>query len=357
MAADRLRRQEDVLADDEKVKPDIQDDNAQNVFRLRASFKAVLRYLAAFGLLTALFYLGLIDLRPLATLWDRPWILAGLVAFAWLTLPLLVWRWWLLLRGVGIHVRYLDAFSLFYFSSFVGMLLPGSVGGDITRILLGNKNTPDGIWRYSCSVVADRVFGIFGLLGIGLLACVAYYREILNDGLLRYGVGLAIAAFFFGVVFLLLLGLAAPRLLRYLADGRVGGKIGKMLTETVAALADYAGNRRVLWVALMISLSAQAKDLILLRLLDMVMGVGALDLAGHAVAGTMTFLINTLPLTPQGLGIGEIAYSRLAGILANGASVAGYAALLLAFRLVMLLTVLPAPFLMPRSGRVLASEV
>jgi len=64
------------------------------------------------------------------------------------------------------------------------------------------------------------------------------------------------------------------------------------------------------------------------------------------VAGTATFLINTLPLTPQGLGIGEIAYTKLASLLAPGADAAGYGALLLAFRCLMLLTVLPAPLLL-----------
>jgi len=324
---------------------------------MRDNFKVVVRYLAAFGLLAALFYYDVINLAPLAILWKRPWIMIGMVAFAWLTLPLLVLRWWLLLQGLGINIRYPEAFRFFYFSSLVGMFLPGAVGGDVTRIILGKNATPNGVWRYSCSVVVDRIFGIFGLLGIGLLACVGYYHEILDDQLLRFGVVLAMAIFFGGVVFLLLLVMTAPRLLHALGDGRVNGKIRKILVETLAALADYAGNRHVLWMAMLISLLAQAKDLLLLRILDRVMGVGILDWSGHAVAGTITFLINTLPLTPQGLGIGEIAYSRLAGILAPGASAAGYAALLLVFRLVMLLTVLPALLFMPKVDKVHAHEV
>lgn|GEM_PF-3218456 len=334
------------------MKGDIQEKTPRDFFRSRGSLKIALKYLVAFGLLAVLFHDGVIDFGPLGSLWGRPWVLLGLVAFAWLTMPLVVWRWWLLLHGQGIHISYFDIFRVSYFSAFAAMLLPGAVGGDVTRILLCENIAPNGFLRYSCSVVVDRICGILGLLGVGLLACAVYYRKVFDAGLLRYEVVLITMFLLGGISFLLLIGLIAPRLLRYMRSGRKGGKIGEKLIEAVAALADYAGNRRVLGAAMLISFAAQAKDLVLLKLLDMVMGVGGLSLAGHAVAGTMTFLINTLPLTPQGLGIGEIAYARLAEILAQGSSIAGYTALLLIFRLIMLLTVLPALFFMPKSSRV-----
>jgi len=246
---------------DEKVKADIKENIPQNFFHLRAGFKIMLRYLAAFGLLAALFYYGVIDFRPLGSLWEKPWVLMGLVAFAWLTLPLVVWRWWILLHGQGIQISYFDVFRVSYFSAFAGMLLPGMVGGDVTRILLCKNVAPNGVLRYSCSVVVDRVFGIFGLLGVGLVACSAYYREILDDRILRYEVVLIMAVFLGGIFILLLIGMAAPRLLQYMRNRQTGGKIGEMLVETIAAFADYAESRRVLCAAMLISLLAHAKDL------------------------------------------------------------------------------------------------
>src|SRR5512145_269714 len=74
--------------------------------RSRSLLMAALKYGLAFALLAGLYYFKLIDLKPLAVLLKHPWAMLGMTLLAWLTLPLMAWRWWLLLSSQGVKPNF-----------------------------------------------------------------------------------------------------------------------------------------------------------------------------------------------------------------------------------------------------------
>ncbi|MBV9739970.1 MAG: flippase-like domain-containing protein, partial [Hyphomicrobiales bacterium] len=60
-------------------------------------------------------------------------------------------------------------------------------------------------------------------------------------------------------------------------------------------------------------------------------GIGHLGWAGYALAGAVSMLANVLPLTPGGIGVGELAFAYICRLL-SGDGVSPFATILLVFR-------------------------
>jgi uncharacterized membrane protein YbhN (UPF0104 family) len=68
------------------------------------------------------------------------------------------------------------------------------------------------------------------------------------------------------------------------------------------------------------------------------------------VAGTLAFLTQILPLTPGGLGISEATFGQTANVLILSGGTAAYGTVMLAFRILAVLSVLPSIFFLPRTA-------
>lgn len=83
-------------------------------------------------------------------------------------------RWWMLLRGVSLHVEYRYVLGLVYISEFFIGTLPTNYAGDLVRIIefrsSGSKVVTAG------TVVLDRVLGLIGMLVVALIALALGYQ-------------------------------------------------------------------------------------------------------------------------------------------------------------------------------------
>ena len=114
-------------------------------------------------------------------------------------------------------------------------------------------------------------------------------------------------------------------------------------------LALQAGRQqsRRLLLGLVISIVAHALTLAALTLLAWGIGLGSVSLWKYAVAGALTVVINALPITPGGLGVGEAAFSQLVLLLDPAAGPLPYATVFLAYRVIVAITLLPALAVIP----------
>jgi uncharacterized membrane protein YbhN (UPF0104 family) len=111
------------------------------------------------GVLIFLFFR--IDLRQMAGHFrDLQWVwLIGIVNTLLGDRAVMAYKWNLLLVARGIHIPGREVFKVYYFSSFVGMFLPVSVGGDVVR---GLKLYHDGHGgaEITSSIVIERILGL-----------------------------------------------------------------------------------------------------------------------------------------------------------------------------------------------------
>lgn len=152
--------------------------------------QGLVKYGLGFG---ALAYV-LVKYRPqLAELFDRPpeWgYLAAAAALAVGCTALQLYRWYLLVRALGLPFsgRGLVRLGLvgYYYNSF----LPGSVGGDVVKAYFIARGHPERRAAAVATVAADRLIGLFGLIlyvaAVGGGCWLAGNEQIASNGYLRH---------------------------------------------------------------------------------------------------------------------------------------------------------------------------
>ncbi|MEM1450099.1 MAG: lysylphosphatidylglycerol synthase transmembrane domain-containing protein [Planctomycetota bacterium] len=233
-------------------------------------------------------------------------------------------RWWRLLALSDCPTRWYDAFRYTYAGLFFNTVVPGFNGGDVARAVAVVRNHPDRRADALMTVVVDRAVGLIAMIVIGT-AFVLSADERLD------AVKLPVAAF----CALILVGGAlfcSRRVRAALGFDRIVGRLpqGDRLLRLDAAAQHLM--RRPLDMAIALAFSFANH---LFNGLAVMAAAGALGSAlGFADWMSVMAIANTLsavPISPGGLGVGEVLYGSLARSL--GATYAIGVATSLVYRL------------------------
>lgn len=187
--------------------------------------------------------------------------------------------------------------------------LPGGISGDAVRAYLFMKAVPNHRLAILGAMVLDRVLGLVSMVFLGLTA--AFYMAV-NVAFIRpYLIG-------FTAIFLALIGGIA---LLHFIGGRhrqdegapakgVVQVIWSKLTRMVASLRIHEYEPRVLATAVLQSMVIHLLVVVLIYLCSVHSEAG-LDFLRVFVATPIGLLVNAIPLSPGGLGIGENAFELL----------------------------------------------
>jgi glycosyltransferase 2 family protein len=221
------------------------------------------------------------------------------------------------------------------------VLLLGSAGGDAVRGLYAWRALGRSGGRVAVSVLADRLFSLFAVLFISLAFSLFYWRQMQQvPALAALGTSIVVAAVAFVAGACLLF--AAPdltrpieaRLLRWpmlvnlLAQAR--GMILMLRTVPLSLLA-----------ALAVALATQILTVFAVAVLAGAIKIGVLNPVDYMFAVPFTLIVNALPLTPSGIGVGEAAFDQICRWLEPTPSGAAYSSIFFAFRVVSTLTCIP----------------
>ena len=273
----------------------------------------------------------------------RLWSVARTASIAWLGTALAVylaivlasaWRWGLLLRAQGIHLRYAWLTSSFLVATFFNNFLPSNIGGDVVRI--ADTSRAAGSKTLAATIVlVDRGIGLLGLLLVAAIGATTGPR------LIEAGPGLGsitLWALFGGAMAVtipaILLPNALPRLLTPLRVvhpewvderlGRLSGALDRFRGAPGSLVACFAGAVGV-QALLVVFYVAIARS--------MNIPVGFTELA---VVVPLSFIVQMAPVSMNGFGIREAVFgfyfSRL-GLPLESALLVSFvgAALIMAF--------------------------
>lgn len=276
------------------------------------------------------------------SLWNQPKrpLLIVLAAIAMLVaLVISVCRWWLLLRPLESGLALSEALRL----GFQGMILSqfsfGSVGGDLYRAVAVGRGRPGRRLELMASVLIDRVIGLVGLLSvaavgpwlIGLLA-----RQPSLSGHLQLVSAMAAVGGAFGIAalaVLVVIGGGLPEVVTRRLSGSRLSPVLPWLERLDAAARLFRGEWRLVAGAWGISVCSFALLSLSAYLISASMYAQLPTLAEHLLVIPVGLGAGTLPLTPGGVGVQEVALGGLFNEL--GEPPAGFSGLLvgIAFRL------------------------
>ena len=307
-----------------------------------------------------------------------------------------IFRWFMLMRSVGVQTTAWTVFRLGWIGVFFNNALPGLTGGDLAKAFYATRDHPNQRTDAVISVIVDRVIGIVAL---ALIAAV-----VIPFDLSRYG---QVAVLIYGFLAAAALGAlvtlsrrvksrlrASPTVTSLLAAfrraaGAVRGAVARLgrrpaapsaanpdaslLSKVDRAVSIYRHRLGTLAVAMVMSivvhmllivgmwffgealakgahesLQLEADTRLQLEALD------ALSLSVYCSIIPIIMIVSSLPLAPAGWGVGESAFMYFFRLV--GVGVAAATALSLTFRLTtMLISLIGGFFLAVDRKRVLES--
>ena len=219
--------------------------------------------------------------------------------------PILMVRWWLLLRARGLTVTLWKAFRLTMVGNFFNFCMPGTTGGDLVKAYYAAKRS-DRRADAVMTVIVDRVAGLLGLV---ILAGAAGLFMLSNDTARKVTIyiWLGAATFMFGagVYFSrrLRTGLKIDRLLRKMPMQGVLKKIDQ------AAVA-YRDHRRIVFGSILVSVPVHVCLSMSTAFSGFALGMD-LPLGLLLTVVPVLFLVGAVPISPQGIGVMELLAMEL----------------------------------------------
>jgi uncharacterized membrane protein YbhN (UPF0104 family) len=293
---------------------------------------AVLRTAIGLGLLVYLGVSGAIKwsaLLGLASAWK---ITLVALFILWVDMVVTAWRLCVLLTPRGLHLSLNASLRLTLVGTFFNSFLPGAGGGDVVKIFYATQGNRGRRTEVATILLLDRAAGMFGLLVWPLLVLPLFpemLRAMPSLNKLMLSAGVVAGAMLVGILVCFSSRVRTSKVLCWVFEKLPGGNHLSLVFDTVHS---YRHNIGALWASVGISLLAHTLTVFVTLLAARATVSAAMDWKASVVI-PLGFLVNTLPLTPGGLGVGEAAFDALfAGVGLNGG-----AETLLAWRLIMFL--------------------
>ena len=266
-----------------------------------------LKYVVGISLIVWMVWTGKVDLTVLAKLPADLLIEASALTLVVTVLGAVRVRYILLKQSIhtGVWQCFLYNCAGILYSAF----LPGGISGDAVRAYLFMKAVPNHRLAILGAMVLDRVLGLVSMVFLGFIA--ACYMAI-NVAFIRPYL-LGFAAIFFtligGVALLHFIGARHSAEQQSAAEGfveRMWAKVKAM----VASLRIHEYPARVLTFVVLQSMVIHLLAVALIYICSVYAAAG-LDFLRVFVATPIGLLVNAIPLSPGGLGIGENAFELL----------------------------------------------
>lgn len=270
----------------------------------------LLRLAFGFGILFYLAKSGQITLSSLMRVY-RVWpVTLAAIGILLLDILLMSIRASLLFRSARLNLSLRNSVQLnligFLFSTF----LPGAAGGDIAKLVYATKENEGSRAEVATVLILDRLVGLYSLVLLPLLFAPFFLGLTREVPILRRL--LFLDAFLAGSM---LLGAALvmifPPTRAFVAHllGKWPG-VRVLALRIIDALRRHGKARGSLFFALILSFLANLALIVVTGLALFVVSPGFFSIR-LALVAPIGHLVNSLPLTPGGIGVGETAFNSL----------------------------------------------
>lgn len=239
---------------------------------------------------------------------DKVLLLAGFLLFGAVS-QFGVWRWWLLLRAMGIRLSFWTAHRLTFIGFFFNNVIPGATGGDVVKAVYVARGT-DKRAAAAMTVLLDRLLGLLALALIALVVLLIerdrpQFAAISTFVMLFLGAGAVFAfVFFSGRVRSILrveswlYRLPGGRLIKKADEALYAWRshVGTMVWAVVLSFGNQLGIQVMMWT-IAAGLHVTTRD------------GGAVSPLDYMVVLPVAFIVSAIPAMPGGWGTRELAFA------------------------------------------------
>jgi len=281
---------------------------------IRSSWLRIALAAAVFWALSR--YVGAGEIVSLTRRASAPWLAAAVVLYA-IDQALAVYKWQLLLAGLGLRVPFGSLFRTATSGAFVAFFVPSALSADLYKGIATTRSLGAGA-QVASSIVLERLLGIASIVVVGLL-CLGWLPRAIA--------GLDTAATL-GIAALVLVGgmgafLHADAILRAVESHlprRLAGLAGR-LEELARAFGAYRSERAILAATFALSVAIQFARSTAAFFVARAIG-DATPYWAFPVFVPYVYLVNLLPFATSRLGLEQGAFVVLFAAVGMPADVA-----------------------------------
>jgi len=267
----------------------------------------LLRFAFAAALIALLIHFDRFDFRRLLKLRDPAILWPGLGMIGGVVF-LQAWRWRILVLAQSLELTVWAAFKLTLIGVFFNQALPGSVSGDVVKAFTLGKLFPDRQGRAWMTVLMDRLLGVYVLVALAATVEIIFFPlvrqkpELLLVTSLTWGLALAMTGFWV---------LAFSD--RVKTWSRIEGLLsrlpgGSFLRASYQHAHAYRHCRRAILGSIAYGFLSQILGVGFAVFIGVSLGDGGISAAAYFFAVPLGSIIQILPVSPGGIGVGQIAY-------------------------------------------------
>lgn len=277
-----------------------------------------------------------------ASLFHQPQLLFSTIIMFVLMIILSAHRWHLLNSAQNINLGFFRTIAPTYLGIAFNNLLPGAIGGDFVRTYYLFKKAPQKKSTALISIFLDRMSGFLGLVILIFFVTISRLNHLHEQPQLFYMLFLfslfcisIIAAFAALMILPHRIGVIA-----WISHRFPHHRFAKSIVSLLEAMRQYRTPKMMIVKCLTLSVAIQLLITMTIMTIAKMMGFPPIAIFDYIIAIGITQIVNLIPATPGGVGIGEMAFANILLLLNPGTS-AAYATIFLAYRLISVLVYLP----------------
>ncbi len=207
-------------------------------------------------------------------------------------------RWWLILKSLNYSVKFKEIIQITYIGAFFNNVLFGAYGGDLVKGYYIYKYTSNS-FRSTFTILLDRGIGFIGLFLIGIFSFISIFGNNFDLSSYQSSISIIILCFFLLIFFF------------YLTNKIKHKYIPSKLNKFLDSLFGYIKNNKfniLIFIFLSVILFAIVHFgvyLIADHIFNFSIGIKKIFFLNF-----FTTVTNAIPLTPGGIGLGELTFVK-----------------------------------------------
>ncbi len=218
-----------------------------------------------------------------------------------------VWRWELLLRAQNLFIGIRQAFRLSLIGVLFNMVIPGAVGGDVMKAYYVTRGAPDRKAEAAGTIVFDRIIGLLALMLVAAGGAAWNLGFIQSNRSLTALCIFALLGALGGLAGLWLVVQFGPRL----AARNPSGRIAAFCSQALAGFDGYRKRPATLPAAVLVSAVGHLMGCGGIYLCFPAIGSPVVPLRLFLVLVPVAVMTTAIPISPAGIGVGQVAFLTL----------------------------------------------
>ena len=276
--------------------------------RLKSILGYFLKLVFALGIIAYLVYGGNLDFKLLKKI-VHPVYLPIILLLPFVGIFINNFRWWILCKTQGFELSMLKCLRWSLIGIFFNYALPSSVGGDVVKGFYLAKDHPQKKWRAASSILMDRVLGLYTMIGIACLS-LFFNQELVNENKELKAIFYFVSLLFIGLGVFFFLAFS-KRIADHSFINKVLDRFPEKIKKVYIVVNSYGRSKKVILVSLLLSLISQLSVVYFMYLTSHLVSGELISMNAFLFVVPIAFIIMSIPLTPAGLGVGQVAYLNL----------------------------------------------